>query len=210
MRQSTAMAPDYCIRWWCEKELRPPEIDLVAFLSSRIGWRYAHGTPQTSDAAVYLGDSRQQLPRLVREVEVARRTKAKLLITSPPYHGVTNYYYDQWLRLWLLGGPARPNANVSNHYGGKFGNQSRYRVLLEQVFRECNRLLADDAVIYVRTDQRESTYRNTKATLQGIFPEKHIIEQSRPLPAQNQTKAYSCGGASKRANCEIDLILEPR
>ncbi len=210
MRQSTAMAPDYCIRWWHEREMEPPEVDLVAFLQRRIGWRYVHGTPQAGKAAVYLGDSRQQLSRFVREVEDGKRTKARLLITSPPYLGVTNYYYDQWLRLWLLGGPMRPNANVSNHYGGKFGNESRYRALLDQVFRKCRRLLADDAVIYVRTDQRESTYRNTKATLESVFPEKRIVEQSRPLPAQCQTKAYSRGGAPKRANCEIDLILEPR
>ena len=210
MRQSTAMAPDYCIRWWQERELEPPEVDLVTFLQTRIRWRYVHGTPQTGRAAVYLGDSRQQLSRFVREVEDGKRPKARLLITSPPYLGVTNYYYDQWLRIWLLGGPARPNANMSKLYGGKFGDERRYRALLDQVFRKCKRLLTDDAVVYVRTDQRESTYRNTKATLVSVFPEKRIIEQSRPLPAQSLTKAYSRGGAPKRANCEIDLILEPR
>lgn len=210
MRQSTAMAPDYCVRWWREKEHKAPAIDPVEFFRKRIQWRYAHGAPKFRDAAVYLGDSRRQLRRFVREVEEGKRDRAKFLITSPPYHGVTNYYYDQWLRIWLLGGPDRPNANVSNTYGGKFGDERRYRMLLEQVFRKCGHLLADDAVIYVRTDRRESTYRNTKATLQHLFPEKGVNERLRPLPANCQTKAYSRGGAPKRKNCEIDLILEPK
>ena len=34
--------------------------------------------------------------------------KRTLFFTSPPYYGVTNYFYDQWLRFWLLGGPLKP------------------------------------------------------------------------------------------------------
>lgn len=34
--------------------------------------------------------------------------KVKLVITSPPYLDVTDYHEDQWLRLWFLGGPAKP------------------------------------------------------------------------------------------------------
>ena len=79
-----------------------------------------------------------------------------------------------------------------------------------QVFAKCKPMLTDDAVIYVRTDERESTYRNTKAALEINFPEKRITEQPRPMPLQSQTKAYSRGGSPKRANREIDLVLEPR
>ncbi len=210
MRQSTAMAPNYSVRWWQEKGLTPPEIDPVTFLAKRISWRYVHGAPQTSNAVVYLNDSLQYLPRLAREVREGKRDKAKLLITSPPYHNVTNYYYDQWLRLWLLGGPEYPDTYASNCYGGKFSNQYQYRQLLEQAFAKCKPVLADDAIIYVRTDQRESTYRNTKAALEVNFPEKRITEIPRPMPPQSQTKAYSRGGAPKRANCEIDLLLTAR
>ena len=31
------------------------------------------------------------------------------IITSPPYYGMRTYAPDQWLRLWFLGGPTRPN-----------------------------------------------------------------------------------------------------
>ena len=207
MRQSTAMAPDYSVRWWTEKASTPPEIDPVAFLEKRIAWRYVHGPPQTENAKVYLGDSLQILPRLEQKVLSGELAKAKLLITSPPYHNVTNYYYDQWLRIWLLGGPEHPIASVSNRYGGKFSNERQYRQLLETAFARCRHLLDDDAVIYVRTDRRESTYRNTLAALNLNFPEKSITTIPRPMPPKRQTKAYSRGGAPRQAHYEIDLVL---
>ena len=110
MRQSTAMAPDYSVRWWHEKRLTPPDIDPIAFITKRIKWRYTHGVPQTGKSSVFLGDSVQKLPKLTREVQEGSRAKANLLITSPPYHNVTNYYYDQWLRLWMLGGHEHPGS----------------------------------------------------------------------------------------------------
>lgn len=210
MRQSAAMAPDYSVRWWTERGSKPPEIDPFAFLSKRIAWRYAHGAPQTGKSRVYLGNSLHILPRLEQNMLDGKLAKSKLLITSPPYHNVTNYYYDQWLRIWLLGAPEHPATSVSNRYGGKFSNERQYRQLLEAAFAKCRPLLADDATIYVRTDRRDSTYRNTKAALELNFPEKRVKEIQRPMPSKRQTKAYSRGGAPKKANCEIDLVLEAK
>ena len=210
MRQSTAMAPDYCVRWWKEKNLDPPTIDPVAFITKRIKWRYARGVPQTENARVHLGDSVEKLPPLARDIQKRRRPPVKLLITSPPYCNVTNYYYDQWLRLWLLGGPQHP-GKYGNRYGGKFGNSERYSHLLNQVFTKAKRTLANDAIIYIRTDQRESTLHTTRSVLEETFPEKHITDEiEQPLNPARQTKPYSRGGAPKQANCEVDIILEPR
>ena len=36
------------------------------------------------------------------------KEKVKLVVTSPPYLDITDYHEDQWLRLWLLGGPMKP------------------------------------------------------------------------------------------------------
>ena len=210
MRQSTAMFPDYCIRWWSEKDMTPPDMDPVEFLNKRIAWRYKHGIPETGEASVLLADSTGKLPELAKEVKIGWRAAAKLLITSPPYHNVTNYYYDQWLRVWMLGGPERPSAAVGNRYGGKFSNRDQYRLLLDQVFAKSRPLLAEDAVLCVRTDRREATYQNTRAALEGNFPDKRITETPLPAAPEHQTKAYSRGGAPKQANCEIDFILEPR
>lgn len=210
MRQSTAMAPDYSMKWWRNRGMRAPEIDPVTFLRKRIAWRYVYGCPQTGSSSVFLGDSNEELPKLESKVREGRHAKAKLLLTSPPYHNVTNYYYDQWLRLWLLGGPERPSALTSNRYGGKFSNSHQHRQLIEQVFSKSKPLLTEDSVVYVRTDRREQTYRNTLEALKGNFPEKSITEISHPLKPDRQLKPYSRGGAPKQANCEVDLILQPR
>ena len=207
MRQTTAMAPDYSIRWWTERNLEAPEIDPVSFISKRIKWRYVHGAPKTKDATVFLQDSVKKLPDLAREVRELKRPKASLLLTSPPYYNVTNYYYDQWLRLWLLGCPEHPSKNGSR-YGGKFSNQDRYRKLLNQVFTKTKPLLTDDAVIYVRTYRQKMTLDNTRSVLAEVFPGKRISERLRPLNPERRTKPYSRGGAPKLDNSEIDLILE--
>ncbi len=210
MRQSTAMSPDYCVAWWRKNRMSPPDVDPVEFLGKRITWRYVHGRPQTGNANVFLADSTQKLLSLAREVREGKRAKARLLLTSPPYHNVTNYYYDQWLRLWLLGGPERPTARTSNRYGGKFSNSHHHLQLIDQILSKSKPILTEDAVIYVRTDRRELTYRNTLEALVRNFPEKSLTEISHPLHPDRQLKPYSRGGAPKQANCEVDLILQPR
>ena len=208
MRQTTAMAPDYCIRWWTERNLSPPEIDPVVFILKRIKWRYVYGRPQTKDATVFLQDSTKKLPYLAREVQERKRPKAKLLITSPPYHNVTNYSYDQWLRLWLLGCSEHPSKN-GNCYGGKFSNRDQYRELLNQVFTRVKPVLANDAIIYIRTYKRKTTFHNTLSVLKEIFPEKRITKRPCPLNSEHQKRPHNRGGVSKQSHSEIDIILEP-
>lgn len=209
MRQVTAMAPEYSIRWWGEKKLSPPDIEPISFLSKRIAWRYKHGTPDTHNAIVYKDNSIKKLPSLARDVQEGRRPKVKLLVTSPPYHNITNYYYDQWLRMWLLGNPDHPRS-YSSRYGGKFSNPRVYRELLMQVFSKAKPVLDEEATIYVRTDQRESTLRPTLEVLTGLFPEKQLAQETHPLKPEQQAKPYGRGGAPKRPNCEVDLVLAPR
>ena len=209
MRQMTAMAPDYSVRWWAEKNLTPPDIDPISFIAKRIEWRYVHGKPRIADSTVYLHDSIKKLPYLARDIQENRRHKAKLLVTSPPYYNVTNYSYDQWIRLWMLDGPEHPGKD-GNRYGGKFSNMDRYRHLLKQVFTRAKPVLADDAIIYIRTDSRKATLDTTREALLEIYPEKSVAERLRPLEPERQPKPYSRGGAPKKPNCEIDLILTPR
>lgn len=133
MRQTKSMSPQYAVRWWKERNLGPPELDPVNFMKERLRWRYARGIPATGGGHMYLGNSVDVLKRLQSRMELGHLKPASLLLTSPPYYGITNYHYDQWLRLWLLGGP--PNA-FRNGEGikGKFENREYYRHLLKCVF----------------------------------------------------------------------------
>jgi hypothetical protein len=206
LRQTKSMSPDYAIAWWEEEELDPPHVDPVAFMKKKLKWRYAKGTPERTDSRVYLGDSVNRLSELTRKMGTGGLDPARLLLTSPPYYAVTNYHYDQWLRLWLLGGP--PNALRSGGaVRGKFEHREKYRSLLRSVFTRASKLLTDDATVYVRTDKRETTFRTTVDVLKEAFPGKRLRSEAKPFKGPTQTRLF--GDHDKKLG-EVDLILLPR
>jgi hypothetical protein len=206
LRQTKSMSPDYAIAWWQERNLKPPDVDPVAFMKKKLDWRYAKGRPVGTDSRVYLGDSLRRLPELGRRMAKFGIRPARLLLTSPPYYAITNYHYDQWLRLWLLGGP--PNAlRAGGAVCGKFENRQRYRDLLRRVFSKAAELLADDATVYVRTDRREITYTTTTEVLKEVFPGKRFHCEVKPFCRPTQTRLF---GDHAQKQGEVDLILSPR
>jgi hypothetical protein len=209
MRQTKSMSPQYAIRWWEEHDLRPPDIDPVGFVKARLAWRYAKGVPESRCGRMYLGNSVETLSRLRQHVEAGSLPRVKLLFTSPPYCAITNYHYDQWLRLWLLGGPSNALRN-GNGRRGKFEGREGYRQLLERVFSEASQVLEEDATVYVRTDAREYTYSTTVDVLRGAFPNKDLEEVRRPMLSVSQTHLFGDGRARAANAGEIDLILRPR
>jgi hypothetical protein len=202
MRDGKAMSPDYAVAWWKERAMSPPDVDPVAFLTKRIEWRYKYGAPAL-DGTVRLGDSVEVLVDLRRRVERGRQRRFGLLFTSPPYMGVTNYHYDQWLRLWMLGGRDRPES-PGGQWQGKFESRANYTALLEGVFGAAAPLLTRGATVYVRTDAREFTRQTTVDTLTSLFPRKKLTAVERPLTKRSQTALF--GDTSKKPG-EIDLLL---
>src|SRR5690606_32001592 len=166
-RQSKAMHPEYSVRWWRERDMRPIELDPVDFLTAKVKWRYEKGIPSFKDSDVILGDSIRKLKRPSKKTFAGKRFK--LLFTSPPYFDITNYHYDQWLRLWMLGEDDKPTWADKAVWQKKFSGQADYRTLLEKTFRYSAELLEKDAVIYVRTDAREFTYQTTLDVLASVF-----------------------------------------
>ena len=200
MRQAKAMAPDYSVRWWQQKGLQPPVIDCYEFMLKRIRWRYAKGSPKTTPKSeAYRGDSAEILKDVVDQVQQNSLPECSLLFTSPPYHGVTNYYVDQWLRLWLLGGSTSPNR-----LSQKYTSQESYRDLLESVFESVSQIMSSDSTIYVRTSAREFTFNTTVETLRKYFPDwKENIKQ-KPFGKKTQTHLF---GDSREKLGEVDIIL---
>ena len=96
MSPTIAYSPTYAVKWWTEKGfLRPPDVDPVTMLKDKIRRRYQHGVPAQASGTVLLGDSRQELQQ-------QNPADAALLVTSPPYCGVTDYWNDHWIRLGCL------------------------------------------------------------------------------------------------------------
>lgn len=204
MRQTKSMSPDYAIRWWKERELAPPEFDPVPFLVQRINWRYAKGVADVAESDMHLGNSEEVLRSLRSNVGSAGGV-ARLLFTSPPYFSVTNYHYDQWLRLWLLGGP--PSAKRlpdSREVRGKFESEVRYRSLLLSVFSEAAALMVADSVVYVRTGLGRVTFEATLEALREAFPRHGIYQKPQPYSQPTQTSLF--GDFGTKAG-EIDIIM---
>lgn len=203
MRDSKAMAPDYAVRWWMEREMRPPVLNPVHFLEKRIRWRYKTGKPELS-GDVLLGDSAQVLALGRKRQALAQ--PFDLLFTSPPYCGVTNYHYDQWLRLWMLGHQAIPRSH-GGRWQRKFESKADYKDLLTSVFAGAAARMRNDAVVVVRTDARKFTLATTIEALVSAFPNKELKEEQRPLEGQTQTALY--GDRSEKPG-EVDLVMIPK
>lgn len=205
MRQTKALSPHYAIKWWAANGAKPPELDPVEFMQQRIRWRYAKGKVDTGESQVLLGNSTALLPRLAHRLQEKGEAKAALLLTSPPYFGVTNYHYDQWLRMWLLG--FEPDAYVARGpHQGRFTNQAGYRSLLEQVFCCAAKVVEKNAVIYIRTSKDPFTKNTTLAAILRAFPKKRLVERCRPFRKPTQTHLF---GDKTPKPGEMDLILMP-
>jgi hypothetical protein len=194
------MAPDYSVAWWHENGFSvPPDIDPVAFLNERIRWRYLKGAPSWTASNLRLGDCRTVLRRQRSSMD----ERFQLLLTSPPYRGVTSYYYDQWLRLWLLGEAAHP-TRVGEKWKGKFEDAEQYRQLLFDAFGACRRLMRSDAIIYVRTDARPQTLDITAEALYAAFPLWRETRMPAPYVRATQTSLFGDHGSKPG---EVDIIL---
>lgn len=202
MRQSKAMHPDYSVKWWRERDMHPPDIEPLDFLTTRIKWRYAKGYPSFQDSHVILGNSVHKLKNPNRKE--FRDKKFSLLLTSPPYFDITNYHYDQWIRLWMLGEDSKPTWVNKDTWQKKFSGQADYKELLEKVFCHSKQILDRDAVIYVRTDARKFTFDTTLDVLIKSFPQKKVRCIDKPFRKETQTALY--GDKSKKPG-EVDIIL---
>jgi 16S rRNA G966 N2-methylase RsmD len=201
MKMTKAMGISYSMNWWNLHNLdSPPEINPLEFLRKKIEWRYAKGTPKIeNETRVLFGDSTKMLPRL------AERNKGKfsLFFTSPPYHSLTNYHSDQWLRLWMLGG--NDNSNVlKEKYKNRFNNKIDYYNLLDLVFFNSSKMMSKKSIVYVRTDVRKYTYETTLEILSKYFPNHNTDICQAPVNIRTQTELY--GNKSSKKG-EIDIIL---
>ncbi len=215
MRQTKSMSPNYAVKWWRKRKLHPPEVEPIAFLERKIEWRFAKGVPTVTNSFVCLGDSTLKLLHAKERAKRLDLPCAKLLLTSPPYCGITNYHYDQWLRLWLLGG--KPNTlSITGRHRGKFVDQGKYRKLLFDVFSQSKPLLARDAVIYVRTDSRHRTLAITEEVLGQLFPKKRMFRRQRKINKPTQTHLFRSrknpierSRAELEREAEVDIVLLP-
>ena len=203
MKQTIAMSPSYSLRWWrANGYATPPQINPQTLLAKKIKWRYEKGVPQICAAGeMLLGDSERQLDKVKRPT--CSRERFSLLLTSPPYCSVVNYYTDQWLRLWVLGGAPLPKK-TGERSKGRFHGKEEYCRLLHNVFSKCAQLMRPGGTVYVRTDIRKFTFESTKKVLRECFP-KHNRKIKHSKPKRSQSQLYKNDPLIRPGECDIIL-----
>lgn len=205
-RQTKAMGNIYSVRWWKEREMKPPQIDAYKFLLPRIRWRYEKGLPQIKLSKVRMADSTKVLKHEAEVFMNKIEQRCSLFFTSPPYYGVTNYHKDQWLRLWMLGGEEQP-VWLSEKHKGRFDSQPEYIELLDNIFSAASQIMDDKGTVYVRTDTREFTKNTTLEAMRKHFPgwEERIVD----APVTTKTQTIILGNTSSKQG-EVDIILSKK
>jgi len=202
MKMTKAMGMNYSINWWKKNNMKtPPDLNPYEFLKNKIEWRYEKGLPQTeSETKTILGDCTKKLINL----KETNQNKFSLLFTSPPYCSVTDYYSDQWLRYWMLGGAGNPLCLREKHKD-RFNNKDEYTNLLNNVFESCSYLMKQKSTIYVRTDIRQFTLETTIDVLKRNFPNHKM--RKRPANVDKRTQTDIMGNTSLKRG-EIDIIMQ--
>ena len=196
MRQSKSLSPDYSVNWWKNRDMFPPKVNPVEFIKSRIQWRYAKGIIDNNSKAIIENiDSRKGLLKY-------HGPPPSLILTSPPYYGVTNYEYDNWIRLWALGGSSLPNySNTHRHQ-----NKEKYFILINDVFNKLSEISSSHTKVVVRTDFRKYTFDTTLQEIHEAWPNHKIY--SRHTCANKPTQTALFGDKSNKPG-EVDLIALP-
>jgi|SRR5215208_4843452 len=141
MPRTISTKPGYSVRWWKSKGCCPPERDVFSILNNEIEYRLASAAP-TGVARIELGDVRD-----ASSTFSAYKEQVSLVITSPPYLDTTNFMEDQWLRLWMLGGPDRPANNRGDH---RHYSQEHYWTFLSEAWEGIGDLLKQKATLIIR------------------------------------------------------------
>jgi hypothetical protein len=111
MPRSYSTKPVSAVKFWKKRQMKPPDIDVLAAISRRARFSFK-ALPPTTLGKLITGDSRKR--------NFARLgPKFSWVITSPPYYGMRTYFPDHWLRNWFVGGPSdvdyRADEQLSHH-----------------------------------------------------------------------------------------------
>lgn len=204
MPRTISTKPDYSIRWWRERNMTPPERDCFDVLTRLAHYRFSEPPPKIS-GRVKLADARQS-----SSVFKNYRRKVELVVTSPPYIDTTDYAEDQWLRLWFMGGAARPKART--HKDDRHRNEEDYWDFLEDSWRGCHTLLADRATIVVRIGGAKLTknrlFEGLRMTLKSGLRDRRVKALHEGVTTNNERRQTDCfrPGTSKN-RFEHDFVF---
>ncbi len=145
MPRTYSSKPGYAVRFWQQRNLVAPEVDVIQVLRRKIERLVGLDKESPSPIShVLSGDAQSE------ELFQSISTAPSLVITSPPYYGMRTYVQDQWLRNWFLGGPDSIDYSAGPQLD--HGGQHAFAASLGKVWRNiANRATSSDSLhMYVR------------------------------------------------------------
>jgi len=163
MPRTFASKHDYSVRFWKERDLRPPKVSVIDVLRKKL----ERISDLNSDASGHLRNVRCSDSRKARTFRGIQ--ESTLTITSPPYYGMRTYVQDQWLRMWFLGGDdeidygSPPQLCHTGH--------DAFIADLAKVWKNVGKHSADGAHLYVRFGVLPSAKSDAKYLLKSSLEE---------------------------------------
>ncbi len=137
-----APKPRYALKFWKERSLRPPKVDVLDVIKVRAE-RYFTRYPKPKGKAI-VGDS-----RVAKTIKAASEDGPfDWVITSPPYYGMRTYVPDQWLRNWFVGGPSQVDYSAKSQL--VHSSPTDFADDLRSVWKNMHSLTRKDARMVIR------------------------------------------------------------
>lgn len=167
MPRTYAPKPDYAVRFWKERGMIAPKIDVLRVLRRKIE-RLASLEKKNPNSIAQVVHGDAQSEDVFRSIDKA----PSLVITSPPYYGMRTYVQDQWLRNWFLGGPDQIDyaAGPQLDHGGK----DIFAKSLGSVWKNIGQASASSVHMYIRFGIIPSAAVNAKEILLNSLEECKI------------------------------------
>jgi hypothetical protein len=136
-----APKPAYAVRYWKQRKLKPPKVDILAIIRKRAE-RFLSVALPMPDGMVFQRDSRKW-------IDSSFEGLFSWVITSPPYYGMRTYIPDQWLRYWFVGGPSTVDYS-SRPKDMQHSSPEDFSKQLRSVWLNAARMSKDDAKLVCR------------------------------------------------------------
>jgi DNA methylase len=190
MPRTISTKPAYSVRWWKEHGLVAPARDVFDILRGVALYRYASPLPDRRGRVAHC-DARKLHTRFPNAFG-----KVSLVVTSPPYLDTTDYVEDQWLRLWFLGGPARPQKRPNRDDRHRAADE--YWTFLTEAWVGIRPLLARDAHMVIRIGGKrvaqDDAERGLKASLKaGLSTRVRLVDRWSSSIVGGQVQSFRPG-----------------
>jgi hypothetical protein len=167
MPRTYASKPNYSVRYWREKGLTAPQVDILEVLRRKLERLEEDQLPDVGAIAdVRYGDS-----RLASSIPISCRDFS-VVVTSPPYYGMRTYVQDQWLRNWFLGGP--DHVDYCNDFQLTHSGTAAFVKSLALVWKNMARSRAECVDMYIRFGIIPSSKVDAKALLRMSLEESGV------------------------------------